>query len=459
MRWLSIILILPLAFLVHLAPVPAQDKTPLELELEVRQTRLEAHFEAYAAWVDRQCDLSDEQRSQLNAAIKQGIEKSQELYAKPQPANNNQSHLYDYSPVRFVAIRGAAWGVSQAGLQEYLAKILNDKQREKLQAAKTKRRQELHNLFVEYVLHNAGEVLYLTSKQKGQIKPQFPFQHAFLDTGAYSFSPQTHLLQEKSMDSLFDRIKIELDPVQENLLNPSRKQVIRFMRDDGLDGWKKKLQAGVEDQQKKLYQILNSRIDYLKSEYQVDSTGIRYLEVAGKGVIVREISKWEDKISYNFDFWAENRNKLIIPGQFLGVARGIKNDILDQHPLWNHAVEKVISQSIVEQRRMESQAIIAGYATAMLDQELWLSSGQRDDIAALLLAFPHVEDEHHHGHAFELCLVGIAVLGDQQKELRLILNENQLAAFNALQGPFQNQDDYLMIQSKGDALPLQQFVE
>lgn len=451
----------------HAAAVPMARLVPNKVnaakkEIETRQLRLDAHFATFASWVDQTCNLSDEQKVQLNAAIKESIAKSQEAYKKPKPkpANNRgrSNYLYDYSPIQFLNTRGAAWGVYQSTLNETLLKILNEEQQKKLQTARTERRKNLHSLFFNHILYKADKELFLSSKQKEQIKNLFPDQLPYLESGAYSFAPQTHYIPEKPIINIVMHPPVAFKKVQMTRLQDlrrSRNSYISFQTIDGVSGWHKKLNAEAETQQEKFHRILDIRIAYFATEFQLSSEDKHYLKLAGKGAIVKAIAKWKKSTIAQFKSWEGHIQRQ--PGQNFGLGvAGIQTSELDKHPLWVHAVEKVITKQSYDQHRQSSQNIVTGYAAAMLDQELWLSADQRTKIVALLQDSQLIDPSLRHNQ-FDLSLLGVTIHGKKRKEIEAILNETQLNTFVVLKKQFSKQNNYITIQTRHGQTYLQQI--
>ncbi|MBL4882982.1 MAG: hypothetical protein JKY95_00420 [Planctomycetaceae bacterium] len=496
MKWLSIVLMVNLAFFVESAPVLAQkdaadavkiaskflesilkgkkekrgrkvidapavqqmvrpagaNVAAAKKDIEIRQSRLDAHFAAFAAWVDLTCDLTDEQRVQLNTITKQAIDKSQDAFKKPKPAQNLQNYLYDYSPIHFVGDQGAAGLVRQASLDKQLLEILNDKQKEKWQLASASRNQELHDRFFQHVLQKADKELFLSSKQKEQITNLFPAQLPLLETGAYAFMPQTFYIPQKSIVTILMHPPVAFKKVQMNRLEDlksSNQNSISFQAMDGLSGWHKKLKLNAELNQEKYHRMLDIRISYIATEFEISPDKKHYLEIAGKGAIVKVIAKWKKSTLSQFKSWEQTIQQN--PGQNFGFGvAGIQVSALDKHPLWTHAMEKTISKTEYEKLRNQSQDAIAGCVVAMLDQELWLSADQCNDIQVLLKDAQSTTGIHSsmQSYANELCLVGVSIHGKKRKEIEAILNEAQLNAFVELKSQFMVQNNYLMIKSR-----------
>ncbi len=408
-------------------------------ELDARKARLTVHLQSFATWVDDVCDLTQEQQDRLNERIKQAITKSQQAYQFPEFPNQiktQQSRLYDYSPIRFVGIRGAAWGVFQAGLNDELQKILNEDQKEKHRAAMEKRKQLLHQSFLNHVINTADRELLLTDQQKEAIKNLFPEKLQLLDNGLYWFAPWPRYLKDKSITILLDSSSIALTPAQTERikqLKATQSGFIRFKTLKGRADWNKQLKESALIQRRNLQGMQQMRVSYLATRYRLTVESRQYLELAAKGAIAKVLGKWKQTTAEKFDLWEKqvaemvNRNKGVFA---YAVVPAIRDSEVFQHPLWEHAVRKVLTEQPYQQRKQESRDATNRYAVALLDQELWLTVEQRTQLIKICQRLCLIDKNQYYdtpsfGNQYDLSLLATVLYDCDQKELDELLNEHQ----------------------------------
>ena len=104
-----------------LLPVP-------EDEADERKLRLEHYFAVASNWVDEICDLSAEQRKQLDKFVVDRVADSQAKYAKNNTVRQAQQAVPDYMPIKFVTKAGAGYLATKYDWNQFLKKLLTQEQ-------------------------------------------------------------------------------------------------------------------------------------------------------------------------------------------------------------------------------------------------------------------------------------------------------------------------------------------
>ncbi len=441
--------------------VPARGRAvnPAKLERDNRKLRLENHFKAYASWVDHVCQLSDEQKAQLSELLKQKIALSQKKFGEKKIPKNNRSQLFDYSPFRFFDDDGAAREVYNSLSDGSVQKILHEKQKELLESAIAQRKQERHQRCLDYIIQKADKELFLTAKQKKQIRDLFPSQLPFLKNGLYSFAPHTHYIKEKPIASIVMHPPVAFKRAQMNRLQDlkQRNHSLYFQANDGVAGWYRQLDKEAENQKEEFYRALSIRIAYISTEYKLSAEQKHYLELAGKGATVRLIAAWKRKSIPQMKSWEKTVEQRPGVNFGFGLQKALVSD-LDRSPLWEHAVKKVVSESAHDKIIKDLQKANAGFLVTVLDQELYLTAEQREKIQELLLGrVPVVNNWNNNPYA--LTLLGLTLHGTQRRDIEAVLTEPQLNALALLRKQYTVQNSYLTILSRHGQSYLQQIVK
>ena len=430
------------------APVQARAVNPAKSEQENRKARLESHFKAYAEWIDHVCQLSDQQRKELEKLLEQKILLSQKKFAEKKLPPNRHNYLYDYSPFRFFDDDGAATEIYQADLDKAVHKLLNEKQKGALNAALSQRKLELHNRYLNYIIEKADKELSLSEKQEKQIRVLFPDQIPLLKNGLYSFFPRTYYVKEKPIVSIIMHPPIAFKKTQMNRLQGLRQQQssIVFMANSGVENWYKQLDEEVENQKEKFHRALDFRIALIGADFQLTPQDKKYLKLAGKGATIKILAAWKKNSLPQLKQWEKHAKQQ--PGQNFGFGlQAADVSELDKNPLWEHAVKKVVTEATYNKIMQKAQQAKTGYVVAILDQELYLRDDQRDVIQTILQGNLPVINSRY-SQSYDLALLGLTLHGKKRKAIEKILTEPQLNAFTVLKKQFTAQNSYLAIQSR-----------
>ncbi len=429
-------------------PVRGRAVNPAKLERDNRKLRLENHFKAYAGWVDHVCQLSDEQKKELEKLLEQKIGLSQKKFGEKKIPQNHRNYLFDYSPFRFFDDDGAATEIYKADLEKAVHQLLNEKQIESLIAATSQRKQQLHNRYLNYIMEKADKELFLSEKQEKQIRDLFPDQIPLLENGLYTFIPRTYYVKEKPIASIVMHPPVAFKRVQMNRLQDlkQRRSSLTFMANNGVESWYKQLDEEVENQKEKFQRALDIRIAFIGTEFQLSPQDKKYLKLAGKGATLRVLTAWKKRSLPQLKSWEKHVARQ--PGQNFGFGlQAADVSELDKNPLWEHAVKKVVTEATYNKIMQRAQQAKAGYLVAILDSELYLRDDQCDEIQTILQGNLPVINTRN-SQSYDLALLGLTIHGKKRKAIEKILTEPQLNAFSALKRQFTVQNSYLGIQSR-----------
>jgi len=419
---------------------------------DIRKERLETHFAAFVTWVDHYCELTEKQKTEFNRIIVDLIEKGPHSIAEVPGVIYSRQYLNNLAPVRFVDTHGAAGVIYHAGLEESLLKILTDQQKEKWQTAINKRKQALHEIFLERVINTAEKKLTLTDKQKQQLKKIFPDHLSLLENGLYSFEPRNQYVNEKSILIILTQPPMAYRKEQWELLKPVRNRRllegrrirtknIRLMAIDGPEGWRKTINTEAEQFQDELQKLLQKKSQEKFLGNKLSPEQLRYLEVARKGAAFRTVKEWKRKsllATVQYEKIIEQR-----PGINFGFSvPGIESSKIDQHPLWENTVAKVKASLLGEAQSNYSEFTI-NYAVAMLDQELWFTDEQLPKIRKLYRSSHLANELLYSGEQYELYLLATIIDAKKESELESILSQQQLTAFQTLKNQYEIEDSFL----------------
>ena len=407
------------------------------------EARLEAHFEAFAFWVDRCCALSENQKLELGAITHEAISNSLLAHRKLVGVNQRIFRSY-YLPLYFYSSKGGAGTIFEAGLEDDLLEILNEDQKKKWQIANTERKQHNHEIFFKRVMNIANSSKLLSVKHQKKLAGLFPSKLPWLNNALYSFRPNTRHAPEKSIFRLLMHPSLSFTNAELIGLKELKffhkyqggkvAPGLHLQAFDGVEGWRKKINEQGELEQQKLQYTLNAASASAFDGIQLTPQEKRLLDLAGKGVAVKTVAQW--KKTARQQTVAYETYLIKWPGRNISFVLEIPfNSKIEQHPLWLNAMKKV-TRSINGRRRGTASKETIEYAVAILDQELWLTPEQRVKVIGFYQNIHFTDQKNYRGPQYELYLLESAVRVSGPNKLDKILSKGQLSALKKLETLF-----------------------
>lgn len=449
MKWLAIILVIQFAFYFEPAPAVAQEEASAS-EVAKCQTRSTHHFNAYISWVEHVCQLSEDQKNRVNLVVQDEIDKYLQFVKLDHFYLPQNDSMKEYSPIRFVSGKGAAGVIFHAGLEQKVLEHLDNNQQEKYRLATKKREESLHHFFLTYLVNKVDEQLFLTTEQRTQLGKILDENFNRLESGAYAFAPQSYSVIEQAFPDFLASSSLALNQSQKvrllDLLQPPPDEILLQIQEEK-EAWFEKLDAAIQAREDLINRALEPRIAYVSNLPDVSSAELKYLRVAWKGASRRVNEEWKNFVDDNyFKPWG----KVAVERPELSFTFNVSVTRVSEfecNPFWQNALKKVMPEEIYKKRIERHRTALAGYATALLDQELWLTSNQQKQAYNALLDSYLCEDMTDYS-AYPLCLIGMTTCGKVRDKIEVLLNQTQLQAYETLRSEFQVNDNHLMIGSR-----------
>jgi len=154
--------------------------------------------------------------------------------------------------------------------------------------------------------------------------------------------------------------------------------------------------------------------------------------VASKGATTTALADWKELTQRTVDNMIEQMGQM--RGNFGFSAQNISVDGLDQNEIWAEAVRTVKADKQSEDRAKHIQHVRAMTVTALLDQELWLTPAQRDEL--LKFTEPVMPKSSAKGayddYVRELVLLAYPLHKVSEETVNKVLTESQLAVWKQL---------------------------
>ncbi len=435
---------------------PAQQKIkPREADLKKHADRTTALAATIQSWVTQTCQLDEAQRGKLPTIVIDSLKAEGERYANQNDPNQQNRYFGPTTPLLFVysdkgqaaLVNGQPNGsvgaiYSKALLKRIQNEVLNDAQKEQLNAAMTERSDFQNAAFREYVVTLFDQELYLTEDQRQKMLEQFSAGSKNFTSPFYSFIAYSHFMPNKSLrevlsvnkaDYLDSRQKARL---QDLMTSEGNQNYITFQASEGVEQWEDTITQAVPKQRMLYLNAAAVRIGYLERSLMLTPEQVEFLTVASKGAVVDALGDWRvathQTIEQMKQHMAQNQ------GNFGFSAQCIAVDTLDQNEIWASAIREVHGDKQSGQRSDSMRRAKVNTVTALLDQEMWLMPTQRAAVLEFTeAAMPrNVVKAIYDEYVRELILLAYPLHKADEAKVKEVLSEPQQAVWLQLKGFF-----------------------
>jgi hypothetical protein len=457
-------------------PVQQEAPAPAANEVQQRASRLQAYAAAMQAWITQQAELTPDQVQQFSASVEKAIEASQAKFQQaPRAHQQLNQQLSDYFPICFTAANGAAREIDVVPHQSHQSKnreldlFPDDRQVKNIQLTPEQRQQLLRAIearfefreqaSLQHVLNLLDAELYLTADQRQQMGEGIAGM-IDRDASCFSFQPTTYYFPQTSIartikpgphlqvltEAQQDRAK-DLASMGSGSYNSE--QYILFQSTEGVDTWQDKLTEASTEQRKRLTRAMDVRVAFHGLSQALSDQEIRHLRVAGKGAVEEVLAAWKEQSRRQLKSYEDQVVRF--NGNFsfgLNVADVYQ---LESNSIWKHAVESLTqndTDALASRHNVRLDAT-ARFVVAMLDRELWLNADQRQallDAVKKELPDPDYRIANHRYYG-EVTLLAIPLFKLSKTDLA-ILSPAQQKAWDAMQGMFQHDGNFVRVQMK-----------
>ena len=460
---------------------PQQKLTPGEAARKKHADRTQALAAAMQSWITQTCQLDEAQQEKLQTVVIDSLKVEGERYATKNDPNRQSQQFGPTTPLLFVypdtgntdLVNGqpaASVSVGAIYTKELLRliqdDILNDTQKEQLNAALQERLEFQNAAFREYVVTLFDQELFLTEIQRQKMLEQLSAGSKKITSPFYSFIAQQYYLPNKSLGEVVTASKaFYLDSRQKGRLKDllavdGNQNYIMFQSSEGADQWEETVKQAVPKQQMLYLNAAAVRIGYLERSLKLTPEQVEYLTIASKGATIDALGNWKVSTHQTIDQMKQHMAQA--QGNFAFSAQNISVDGLDQNEIWTSAVREVHGDKQSEERNSAIRRAKAQTITALLDQEMWLMPPQR----AAVLEFTEASlprnsfKSDYYQYIRELILLAYPLHKAAETRVNEVLSESQQMVWKQLKGFFQfNQGNANLVQiplgDQGGAFPVQ----
>lgn len=420
---------------------------------EVQQRERE-RFDAFAnVLIDaiaRAADLTESQRRETSQSLQDSIKSTLAKRSEPGAAQRSNGIMWpDLAPVYFTGLGGPARDLQAASLRIANADgLLSEDQRRSLDGFLEDRIQYRQRAALEYVLNLLDNELFLTGGQKPKLARVI---QATVHPVATGFIPKSGFDTQLSLADvvppaavctfLTDLQQQRLSDVAEEAAGRARRGgfgagpstrpgFVRLQAIDSRKQWSVQLRSTFDGQKERLLRIMELQTVYCQTEGQLKKTDADHLRVAAKGVIEEVLPAWESRLlerMQGFQEVAGGRNEVYW-------LREMSSHDPEKNELWKQTLSSLVpfDSVLVQSRRNARHNAISGYATAMLDRELWLDPQQREQMQlSIHKALAASDDDYLTREQFsELGILCVPLFRLTESDLA-VLNKAQQAALKA----------------------------
>ncbi|MEQ9411023.1 MAG: hypothetical protein RIK87_25150 [Fuerstiella sp.] len=430
-------------------------------EVEQRLQRLNAWSAAMQSWIGHAGTLSDEQLQQLQQLATAEIKSSQQKWAKPNPRSANEP-LLDTFPIKFTVRSGTAEQLDLARRPQKLKSILTEDQLTALQDAEQERRAFQFEAMVGYVLNLLDDELYLTAKQRQDMREPLAGELRGKENTSFSMFAQSYYYPQSSITFLLqegDHLQF-LNDAQKNRASDfsnigrnggsnNSEQYIMFESSEGTDGWYRKLKESAETQRARIQRACEVRVAYYQQICRLPDDRANHLRVAGKGVTDQLIRDWKKTTSRQLKNYEQQVG--LFNGNFSFSMQVANQSQIDSHDLWKHTLESLspeVADFVVARETVRRDAT-ARFLTALLDRELWLLPEQRPQVQQLVQqSLPAKNNINPYRNYMDEVAMLIVPLFKFSKQDATVFQGPQQAAWETLKKEFEFNGRYVLVHMK-----------
>ena len=174
------------------------------------------------------------------------------------------------------------------------------------------------------------------------------------------------------------------------------------------------------------------RVGYFERRLNLTPEQVEYLTVASKGATTSALADWKQSTQQTVDRMVEQMGQM--RGNFAFSAQNVSVDGLDNNEIWAEAVRTVNADNKSEDRANHIQHVRAMTVTAFLDQELWLTPAQREDVMKFTeqVMPKSLAKGSYDDYVRELVLLAYPLHKVSEAKVNEVLTESQLAVWKQL---------------------------
>ncbi len=418
---------------------PQKKLLPGEADRKEYADRTIALSGAMQSWVIQTCQLDETQQATLQELVAKHLKDEVASYAKrDNPARQNRP-FGENTPLLFVQSDGVGTKLTDALLLSIRKDVLSDVQKEQLDLAVAERIESQNAPFREFVVALFDQELFLSDDQRQKMLEQFSAEKKQLSSPFYSFVGQNYYLPYQSLGTMLPVLKADfLDERQKERLTDltsganGNQNFIMFQSNEVPEQWAENIKRAVVTQRKTYLHAAAVRIGYMERTLNLTPEQVEYLTVASKGATTTALADWKESTQRTVDNMVEQMGQM--RGNFAFSAQNISVDGLDSNEIWAEAVRTVNADKQSEDRGNHIQHVRAMTVTALLDQELWLTPEQRDEV--LKFTEPVMPNSLAKGsyddYVRELVLLAYPLHKVNEAKVNEVLTESQLAVWKQL---------------------------
>jgi hypothetical protein len=446
----------PLPRTVSPPPMPGVQRIVGADPTEEDKARLRAYSKAMCAWIEKSCELSDEQRSKLQELTEKSLNNESRWRDIVGITSNELRGVQAFGPCFPILFTMKTSGVATKFQRQILDSIsttlLTPDQQQRLTATLDERTRFGSAAFREYIISLADNELFLTNEQRVKLSTELGGNRV-IHHGLYSFQPQPYYLPYESMrliigtwNSIFSK------PQQqrlEDLVDSANERNVTFQSSVGLDGWYKQIDEYGAKQRNSFLRAVAVRVAYYELAMGITTEQANLLTVAGKGAAVSAVFNWKETTRATVE--RMEQQMLRIQGNFAFSSQRMSMEGLDANEIWSQTLKSILSDEQAKQLSARSAAIRRDRAhavLAMLEQELWLQPEQRKPLLELIeTSLPSRDDVQLQSQEYlrDINLLARALFKIPDAKINSVLSEHQQATWKQMKSHFQQQNNYLLI--------------
>ena len=205
-----------------------------------------------------------------------------------------------------------------------------------------------------------------------------------------------------------------------------------FQSSEGPEQWAENIKQAVVTQRTTYLNAAAVRVGYFERTLNLTPEQVEYLTVASKGATTTALADWKESTQRTVDNMIEQMGQM--RGNFAFSAQNISVDGLDRNEIWAAAVKTVQADTQSKDRAAHIQHVRAMTVTALLDQELWLTPTQREEVLKFTeqVMPKNFAKGSYDDYVRELVLLAYPLHKADEETINKVLTESQLTVWKQL---------------------------
>ena len=411
-------------------------------EIASTHERLRHYQAARVAWIDSVCQLSEAQKHSLRGVSQKILTENVIDFERDSADTKHQyAPIFDHTILQFANIKIGSRSLHTSSFETQLRALLTSEQFEKMEESLHRRSELISHGYALQITNIIDDDLFLTSSQRPNVCRAI-LEKRILDQNPFPVrSYMRHGFREAISEH--DPLHQIFSPMQiarwNDLTKPNpeiRTGLGICANEKPISEWDMELFLAANSVNEKYERAIRVRTDYVANFAQLDHEASRTLELAARGISFRDLQDWRGKMhGYYFELAESMYASSCV---MISVPQRPKD--VESHPIWQRLSSRYNFQAAMSAREQEIRRDSQEFVVAALDEELWLTKTQREQLRPVIekvlqtVEIPTRSPEY--SDYPDILLLARFLVQDSIVEIEPLLNNEQRIVFQQLRSQF-----------------------